>query len=233
MAFLARMTGDKKYLDKSNEIYAQYLQVPRSPNGGVSHRAETVELWDDTAYMLNMFLLEMYRLTGGENTLQILLSSSTRITKNPPIPYPVYGCTDGMQTIPATTTRVAASWAVLVKPHARAAKSGQEVMAVPIWPCPVHGKRSSKTPVTGNKEADRVLVLLQQFLYRAGEADMYLFKEVRGTYMVGNDSTHFGPGKQEYKSVQLRGALPAADAPTVYLTGFIHSNIPYNYPESR
>lgn len=66
MAFLARVTGEKKYLDKSNQIYAEYLQVPRAPNGGVSHRAETVELWDDTVYMLNMFLLEMYRLTGDE-----------------------------------------------------------------------------------------------------------------------------------------------------------------------
>lgn len=66
MAFLARVTRDKKYLDKSNEIYAQYLQIPRAPNGGVSHRAETVELWDDTVYMLSMFLLEMYRLTGDE-----------------------------------------------------------------------------------------------------------------------------------------------------------------------
>lgn len=66
MAFLARITGDKKYLDKSNEIYADYLQTPRAPNGGVSHRAETVELWDDTVYMLNMFLLEMYRLTHDE-----------------------------------------------------------------------------------------------------------------------------------------------------------------------
>jgi unsaturated rhamnogalacturonyl hydrolase len=66
MAFLARVTGDKKYLDKANEIYADYLKIPRAPNGGVSHRAETVELWDDTVYMLNMFLLEMYRLTGDE-----------------------------------------------------------------------------------------------------------------------------------------------------------------------
>ncbi len=66
MAFLARITGDKKYLEKSKEIYAQYLQTPRAPNGGVSHRAETVELWDDTVYMLSMFLLEMYRLTGDE-----------------------------------------------------------------------------------------------------------------------------------------------------------------------
>ena len=66
MAFLARITGEKKYLDKSNEIYADYLKIPRASNGGISHRAETVELWDDTVYMLNMFLLEMYRLTGDE-----------------------------------------------------------------------------------------------------------------------------------------------------------------------
>lgn len=66
MAFLARITGDKKYLDKCKEIYADYLKIPRASNGGVSHRAETIELWDDTVYMLNMFLLEMYRLTGDE-----------------------------------------------------------------------------------------------------------------------------------------------------------------------
>lgn len=66
MAFLAGITGDKKYMDKCNEIYQDYLQIPRAPNGGISHRAETVELWDDTVYMLNMFLLEMYRLTGDE-----------------------------------------------------------------------------------------------------------------------------------------------------------------------
>ena len=66
MAFLARVTGEKKYLDKANEIYADYLKIPRAANGGVSHRAETVELWDDTVYMLSMFLLEMYRLTGDE-----------------------------------------------------------------------------------------------------------------------------------------------------------------------
>lgn len=66
MAFLARITGEKKYLDKAQEIYADYLKIPRAKNGGVSHRAETVELWDDTVYMLNMFLLEMYRLTKDE-----------------------------------------------------------------------------------------------------------------------------------------------------------------------
>lgn len=69
MAFLARVTGENKYLDKANEIYADFLKIPQSPNGGASHRAETIELWDDTVYMLSMFLLEMYRLTGDEKYL--------------------------------------------------------------------------------------------------------------------------------------------------------------------
>jgi unsaturated rhamnogalacturonyl hydrolase len=66
IAFLARITGDKNYINKANAIYADYLKIPRASNGGVSHRAETIELWDDTVYMLSMFLLEMYKLTGDE-----------------------------------------------------------------------------------------------------------------------------------------------------------------------
>jgi unsaturated rhamnogalacturonyl hydrolase len=66
IAFLARITGDKNYINKANGIYADYLNIPRASNGGVSHRAETIELWDDTVYMLSMFLLEMYELTGDE-----------------------------------------------------------------------------------------------------------------------------------------------------------------------
>ena len=73
MAFLAKVTGNKKYIDKANQIYADYLTTPRSKAGGVSHRSETVELWDDTIYMLSMFLLEMYRYTGDEKYLKELL----------------------------------------------------------------------------------------------------------------------------------------------------------------
>ncbi len=65
-AFLARVMKDDKARAKAEEIYADYLKIPRASNGGVSHRAETIELWDDTVYMLSMFLLEMYRLTGDE-----------------------------------------------------------------------------------------------------------------------------------------------------------------------
>ncbi|SOD88560.1 hypothetical protein [Spirosoma fluviale] len=48
----------------------------------------------------------------------------------------------------------------------------------------------------------------------------FLFSDEAGTYAVGNDIIRFGPGKVEHKGVQLRGALPAMDAPTVYLTGY-------------
>lgn len=48
----------------------------------------------------------------------------------------------------------------------------------------------------------------------------YLFSGEKGTYTVGGDSINFSSGKIEHKNIQLRGALPAMDAPTVYLTGF-------------
>ena len=70
MAFLARITGEEKYRKKAFEIYDDYLKTPRAPNDGVSHRVETVELWDDTVYMISMFLLEMYRLTGDEKYIK-------------------------------------------------------------------------------------------------------------------------------------------------------------------
>ena len=50
-------------------------------------------------------------------------------------------------------------------------------------------------------------------------AKAYLLSE-SGTYTVHTDTIAFGPGIVLHKNVQLRGALPAFDAPTVYLTGF-------------
>ena len=52
------------------------------------------------------------------------------------------------------------------------------------------------------------------------KTDAWLFSESAGSYTAGNNTIQFGPGKLEHKGVQLRGALPAMDAPTVYLTGF-------------
>lgn len=49
--------------------------------------------------------------------------------------------------------------------------------------------------------------------------DAYLFPSSKGSYTVGNDQITFSPGMILHKGVQLRGALPAMESPTVYLTG--------------
>ena len=52
------------------------------------------------------------------------------------------------------------------------------------------------------------------------QKNAYLLSAEQGSYSVGKDTIRFGPGNAEHKGVQLRGALPAMDLPTVYLTGF-------------
>lgn len=54
----------------------------------------------------------------------------------------------------------------------------------------------------------------------SAKENAYLFSGEKGTYTVNGDTINFSSGKIEHKNVQLRGALPAMDAPTVYLTGF-------------
>lgn len=54
----------------------------------------------------------------------------------------------------------------------------------------------------------------------------YLLKDGMGAYRVEEQAIQFGPGRTDHFNVQLRGALPSMDAPTVYLTGttpFVHS----------
>jgi hypothetical protein len=50
--------------------------------------------------------------------------------------------------------------------------------------------------------------------------NVYFFTEQNGTYTFKNDKIEFSGSKSLHKNTQLRGALPAMDAPTVYLTGF-------------
>lgn len=77
---------------------------------------------------------------------------------------------------------------------------------------------------------DEVPVSLE-LIFRAGgnftgvtkhstNTNTYLFSEQKGSYSVGNDTINFSSGRIEHKNIQLRGALPALDAPSVYLTGF-------------
>jgi len=69
MAFLARITKDEKYNQKAFVIYNQYQHILKTKNGGVSHRPNIAQLWDDTIYMLAMYLFEMYKLTGDKKYL--------------------------------------------------------------------------------------------------------------------------------------------------------------------
>ena len=52
-----------------------------------------------------------------------------------------------------------------------------------------------------------------------GKINAHILKGSQGSYTVGGDIITFGPGLMEHKGVYLRGALPAFEAPTVYLTG--------------
>jgi len=53
----------------------------------------------------------------------------------------------------------------------------------------------------------------------AGRLNSNLFADKEGTYSVGEDTIKFSPGLVVHKGINLRGALPSIEAPTVYLTG--------------
>ncbi|HEX2901708.1 MAG TPA: glycoside hydrolase family 88 protein, partial [Bacteroidia bacterium] len=73
LAWLARVTGEAKYRDAAEQLYQKYLKIPRAPNGGVTHLRRFRELWDDTIFMVGIYLLEMHLLTDDEKYLDELL----------------------------------------------------------------------------------------------------------------------------------------------------------------
>lgn len=73
LAWLARVTGEAKYRDAAIRLYQKYLAIPRAANGGVTHLRGYRELWDDTIFMVGIYLLEMYLLTDDELYLNELL----------------------------------------------------------------------------------------------------------------------------------------------------------------
>jgi unsaturated rhamnogalacturonyl hydrolase len=73
LAWLARITGEAKYREAADRLYQKYLEIPRAANGGVTHLRRYRELWDDTIFMVGIYLLEMYLLTEDEKYLNELL----------------------------------------------------------------------------------------------------------------------------------------------------------------
>lgn len=70
LAFMYRVTKDSLYLEKAVQVLAGYMKIERAKNGGVSHTYGDVQLWDDTIYMIGIFLQEMYLATDEEKYLE-------------------------------------------------------------------------------------------------------------------------------------------------------------------
>lgn len=69
LAFLVRVgLDDGTFGSAAGKVYRQYCRIGRY-RGATSHRPGRIELWDDTVYMLTLFLLEMYRATADEHYL--------------------------------------------------------------------------------------------------------------------------------------------------------------------
>ena len=73
LAFLIRAGEDRDgyFMSVADRVFEQYRNIPRAENGACSHRPKVVELWDDTVYMLTIFLVEMYRATGDDMYLDM------------------------------------------------------------------------------------------------------------------------------------------------------------------
>lgn len=72
MAFLYEKTGDEFYKTKCDKIFKEYLKVKRTSDGAISHLPLTLELWDDTVFMIGEFMIAMHRATGDEKYLNEL-----------------------------------------------------------------------------------------------------------------------------------------------------------------
>lgn len=70
MAYLAQEGYGDQYKTKALEVYEQSKNIPRTDNGGISHRDNSFQLWDDTVYMMDEFFMQMYKLTGDEKFLK-------------------------------------------------------------------------------------------------------------------------------------------------------------------
>lgn len=64
-AFLKEIGHDSPATGAALErVLEQYARIPRTADGTCSHRVNSVELWDDTLYMLDLALLGCYRASG-------------------------------------------------------------------------------------------------------------------------------------------------------------------------
>lgn len=72
MSFLALNAQGEQYEKASHKIYKDYQKVKRTDNGGISHKRFFKELWDDTIFMIGIYLQKMYLWTGDEKYIDEL-----------------------------------------------------------------------------------------------------------------------------------------------------------------
>lgn len=65
-AYWYQRTGEARYRERLEAVWNDYQRVRRSAAGAVSHTYHDVQLWDDTLYMIGLFLQQAFRATGEE-----------------------------------------------------------------------------------------------------------------------------------------------------------------------
>lgn len=70
IAFIYQQTNDEVYKTKADRVWRDYLRIGRSEEGGVSHTYHDIQLWDDTIYMIGLFLQQMYLATDDSTYLE-------------------------------------------------------------------------------------------------------------------------------------------------------------------
>ena len=74
-AFLQEIGRNTAETDEAiQRVISQYRSIVRTADGACSHRADRVELWDDTLYMLDIALVGCYKATADERYLDMLAS---------------------------------------------------------------------------------------------------------------------------------------------------------------
>lgn len=133
---------------------------------------------------------------------------------------------EGVYYQPYPKNQIAADGDMAKMPRSNRAQSNQQYLETTVTITESNNGISVEINMQGT---DRVPVTMELIFRKGGVFtgvephpsinDAYLFDGKEAGYRLGDDSIHFGPGKLEHKNIRLRGALPAMDAPTVYLTG--------------
>lgn len=72
MSYLSYHQKGKKYEKAALKIFKDYQKVKRTDNGGISHKRLYKELWDDTIFMIGIYLQKMYLWTKDEKYIDEL-----------------------------------------------------------------------------------------------------------------------------------------------------------------